>query len=235
MICSSAAICSFGWRALLKAAINSSACDMPSPRIWIGSVFFAGREKAPLALSAFFVDSHHRFHSVSVKISPTIHSWICSAVAFPSKLSSMFRTSAAGFSLAKFLTDTRSVALRARKWSDGSGVRFSAAYCTCMEWDFLLAKSITIWLSSRFHSRTRPNPQLLCRQNAPGFNLSSCSAALEVSFPDSTSFCSSVSIFAGETISPRSKIRHRLHQTNGAVAICDLLANTFGVAVRRRA
>src|SRR5438477_416804 len=89
MICSSAAICSFGWRALLKAAINSSACDMPSPRIWIGSVFFAGREKAPLALSAFFVDSHHRFHSVSVKLSPTIHSWICSAVAFPSKLSSI--------------------------------------------------------------------------------------------------------------------------------------------------
>src|SRR5438270_13177695 len=50
---------------------------------WIGSVFFAGREKAPLALSAFFVDSHQRFHSVSVKTSPTIHSWICSAVAFP--------------------------------------------------------------------------------------------------------------------------------------------------------
>src|SRR6266404_963734 len=112
MICSSATICSFGCRALLKAAISSSACDTPSPRIWIGSLFFAGIEKAPLAFSAFLVVSHHRFHSASVKTSPISHSPICCVVALPSKLSRMFRTSAAGFSLAKFLIDARSVATR---------------------------------------------------------------------------------------------------------------------------
>src|SRR6266508_4445987 len=46
-----------------------------------------------------------------------------------------------------------------------------------------------------FHSRTRPNPQLLCKQNVPGFNFSSCPAACEVSLPASTSFCSSGSIY----------------------------------------
>src|SRR5712691_7142334 len=110
----------------------------------MGSFFFAGTEKAPLALSAFFVDSHQRFHSVSVKTSPISHSAICCDVALPSKLSRIFRTRAGGFSLAKFLIDARSVALRARKCSGASGVRFSAAYWVCIGWDFLLAKSITI-------------------------------------------------------------------------------------------
>src|SRR4029450_11215509 len=160
----------------------------------MGSLFFAGTEKMPLALSAFFVDPHQRFHSVSVKTSPTNHSPICCAVALPSKLSRIFRTRAGGFSLAKFLIDTRSVALRARKCSGASGVTFSAAYCACIGCDFLPAKSITIWLSSRFHSLTRPNPQLLCRQNVPGFSSSSCCAARSVSLPASTSFSNSVSI-----------------------------------------
>src|SRR4030095_10016617 len=160
----------------------------------MGSVFFAGTEKTLLALSAFLVDSHQRFHSVSVKTSPTSHSLICCAVALPSKLSRIFRTTAGGSSLANFLIDARSVALRARKCSGASGVRFSAAYSACIGWDFLPAKSITIWLSSRFHSLTRPNPQLLCRQNVPGFSFSSCSAAWGVSLPASTSFSNSVSI-----------------------------------------
>src|SRR5438132_3581512 len=160
----------------------------------MGSFFFAGKEKIPLALSAFFVDSHQRFHSVSVKTSPTNHSPICCAVALPSKLSRIFRTRAGGFSLAKFLIDARSVALRARKWSGGSGVTFSAAYWACIGFDFLPAKSITIWLSSRFHSLTRPNPQLLCKQNVPGFSFSSCCAARGVSLPALTSFSYSVSI-----------------------------------------
>src|SRR5437899_2957487 len=160
----------------------------------MGSVFFAGTEKTPLALSAFFVDSHQRFHSVSVKTSPTNHSPICCTVALPSKLSRIFRTSAAGFSIAKFLIDARSVALRARKCSGASGVTFSAAYWACIGCDFLPAKSITIWLSSRFHSLTRPNPQLLCRQKVPGFSFSSCCAARGVSLPASTSFSNSVSI-----------------------------------------
>src|SRR6267378_395343 len=121
----------------------------------MGSVFFTGTEKTPLALSAFLVDSHQRFHSVSVKTSPTSHSLICCAVALPSKLSRILRARAAGFSP---------------------------------------AKSITIWLSSRFHSLTRPNPQLLCKQNVPGFSCSSCCAAREVSLPASTSFSNSVSI-----------------------------------------
>src|SRR6266480_3043497 len=162
----------------------------------MGSFFFAGTEKTPLALSAFFVDSHQRFHSVSVKTSPTNHSLICCAVALPSKLSRIFRTSSAGFFLARFLIDARSVALRARKWSGASGVTFSAAYWACIGWDFLPAKSITIWFSSRFHSLTRPNPQLLCRQNVPGFSFSSWPAACGVSFPASTSFSSSGSIYA---------------------------------------
>src|SRR5215475_5788799 len=160
----------------------------------IGSFFFAGTEKTPLALRAFFVDSHQRFHSASVKTSPTSHSLICCAVALPSKLSRIFRTRAEGFSLAKFLIDARSVALRARKCSGPNGVRFSAAYWACIGCDFLPAKSITIWFSSRFHSLTRPNPQLLCKQNVPGFSFSSCSAARGVSLPASTSFSNSVSI-----------------------------------------
>src|SRR6267143_2778340 len=160
----------------------------------MGSFFFAGTEKTPIALRAFFVDSHQRFHSVSVKTSPTNHSPICCAVALPSKLSRIFRTRTGGFSLAKFLIDARSVALRARKWSGGSGVTFSAAYWACIGCDFLPAKSITIWLSSRFHSLTRPNPQLLCKQNVPGFSFSSCCAARGVSLPASTSFSNSVSI-----------------------------------------
>ena len=143
-ICSIAAICSFGRRALLKAAINSSACDTPSPRSWIGSVFFAGMEKAPVALSNFFVDSHQRFHSGSVKTSPTSHSPICAAAAAPPRLSMILRTTATGSSAASFLIDDRSLALRTRKCSGASGVRFSAAYWTCMACDFLPAKSITI-------------------------------------------------------------------------------------------
>src|SRR5882762_10537607 len=158
----------------------------------MGSVFFTGTEKTPLALSAFLVDSHQRFHSVSVKTSPTSHSLICCAVALPSKLSRIFRTRAGGFSLAKFLIEARSVALRARKCSGASGVTFSAAYSACIGCDFLPAKSITIWLSSRFHSLTRPNPQLLCRQNVPGFSFSSCCAAWGVSFPSLSSFSYSV-------------------------------------------
>ena len=144
MICSSTAICSFGCRALLKDAINSSVCDRPSARRWIGSVFFAGIEKAPLALSNFFVDSHQRFHSASVKTSLTNHSPICATVACPPRLSTIFRTTATGSSLASVLIEVRLLALRARKCSRASGVRFSAAYWTCMGWDFLLAKSITI-------------------------------------------------------------------------------------------
>ena len=145
-------------------------------------------------MSAFFVDSHQRFHSVSVKTSPISHSLICCAVPLPSKLSRIFRTSAGGFSLAKLLIDVRSVALRARKCSGASGVTFSAAYSACIGCDFLPAKSITIWLSSRFQSLTRPNPQLLCRQNVPGFSFSSFCAARGVSLPASTSFSNSVSI-----------------------------------------
>src|SRR5580704_17734330 len=160
----------------------------------MGSFFFTGTEKTPLALSAFFVDSHQRFHSVSVKTSPTNHSPICCAVALPSKLSRIFRTRAGGFSLAKFLIEARSVALRARKCSGASGVTFSAAYSACIGCDLLPAKSITIWLSSRFHSLTRPNPQLLCKQNVPGFSFSSCCAAWGVSLLASTSFSNSVSI-----------------------------------------
>src|SRR6266850_4236748 len=160
----------------------------------MGSFFFAGTEKTPLAFNAFFVDSHQRFHSVSVKTSPTSHSLICCGVALPSKLSRIFRTRAGGFSLAKFLIEARSVALRARKCSGASGVTFSAAYSACIGCDFFPAKSITIWLSSRFHSLTRPNPQLLCKQNVPGFSCSSCCAAREVSLPASTSFSNSVSI-----------------------------------------
>src|SRR4030095_16715077 len=160
----------------------------------MGSFFFAGTEKTPLALSAFLVDSHQRFHSISVKTSPTSHSLICCAVALQCKLSRIFRTTAGGSSLAKFLIDARSVALRARQCSGASGARFSAAYSACIGCDFLPAKSITIWLSRRFHSLTRPNPQLLCRQNVPGFSCSSCSAARGVSLPASTSFSNSVSI-----------------------------------------
>ena len=224
MICSSAAICSFGCRALLKAAISSSACDTPSLRIWIGSVFFAGIEKAPLTLSAFFVDSHQRFHSASVKTSPTSHSLISCAVALPSRLSRILRTSAAGFSLAKFLIAARSVALRARKCSGARGVRLSAAYWTCMGCDFLLAKSITIWFSNRFHSLTRPNPQLLCKQNVPGFNFSSCSAPWEVSFPASTSFCSSASIFCRADNITWLRMRYSWHKPNETHVICDCRA-----------
>src|SRR4029077_11650160 len=160
----------------------------------MGSFFFAGTEKTPFALSALFVDSHQRFHSVSVKISPTNHSPICWAVALPSKLSRIFRTRTGGFSLAKFLIDARAVAFRARKWSGGSGVTFSAAYWACIGCDFLPAKSITFWLRRRFHSLTRPNPQLLCKQNVPGFSFSSCCAARGVILPASTSFFNSVSI-----------------------------------------
>src|SRR6266513_1381642 len=168
----------------------------------MGSVFFAGTEKTPLALSAFFVDSHQRFHSVSVKTSPTSHSLICCAVALPSRLSRIFRTSAAGSFFAKVLIAARSVALRARKCSGASGMTFSAAYWACIGCDFLPAKSITIWLSSRFHSLTRPNPQLLAKQNAPGFSFSSCCAAWGVSLPASTSFSNSASMC--ETITNRS-------------------------------
>src|SRR5207248_10435773 len=74
------------------------------------------------------------------------------------------------------------------------GVTFSAAYSACIGCDFFSAKSITIWLSSRFHSLTRPNPQLLCKQNVPGFSFSSCCAARGVSLPASTNFSNSVSI-----------------------------------------
>src|SRR4029453_17795017 len=224
MICSSAAICSFGCRALLKAAISSSACDTPSLRIWIGSVFFAGIEKPPPALSAFFVDSHQRFHSASVKTSPTSHSLICCAVALPSKLSRIFRTSAAGFSLAKFLIDARSVALRTRKCSGASGVRFSAAYWACIGCDFLPAKSITIWLSSRFHSLTRPNPQLLCKQNVPGLSFSSCSAAWGVSLPASTSFSNSVSISGAN----ESRVTYKSHgsRVQFTFAVCPAALNS---------
>ena len=144
MICSSAAICSFGCRALLKAATSSSVCDTPSRRSWIDSVFFAGIEKPPLALSNLFVDSHQRFHSASVKTSPINHSLICPTVAWPPRLSRMFRTTATGSSPASFLIDSRSLALRARKCSTASGVRLSAAYWICMGCDFLPAKSITI-------------------------------------------------------------------------------------------
>src|SRR6266480_1168506 len=79
-----------------------------------------------------FVDSHQRFHSASAKTSPISHSLISCALAFPSKLSKMFCTSATGFSLARFFTDAMSVAFRARKCSGASGVRFSAAYCACI-------------------------------------------------------------------------------------------------------
>src|SRR6266567_3315268 len=107
-------------------------------------LFFAGTEKAPLALSNFFVDSHQRFHSASVKTSPISHSLICATVASPLKLSTMLRTTATGSSVASFLIDIRSFALRTRKCSSGRGVRFSAAYWTCIGCDFLPAKSITI-------------------------------------------------------------------------------------------
>src|SRR5882762_109300 len=186
----------------------------------MGSFFFAGTEKTPLALRAFFVDSHQRFHSVSVKTSPTNHSPICCAVALPSKLSRIFRTRTDGFSLAKFLIDARSLALRARKWSGGSGVTFSAAYWACIGCDFLPAKSITIWLSSRFHSLTRPNPQLLCRQKVPGFSFSSCSAARAVSLPASTSFSNSVSIKEVK----ESRVTYKSHGSDAQFTIAARLA-----------
>ena len=73
-------------------------------------------EKAPLVFRSFFVDSHQRFHSASVKTSPTNHSLIWATVAWPPRLSIIFRTRATGSSLANFLIDARSFALRARKW-----------------------------------------------------------------------------------------------------------------------
>src|SRR5438132_403840 len=172
---------------------------MPSARIWIGSVFFAGMENAPLVFKCLRADSHHRFHSVSLKRSGTIHSLSSCAVALPSRLSKMFRTSATGSSVASFLVAARSLALRTRKCSAGITVRFSAAYCSCIGCPFLPVKSITIWLSRRFHSATRPNPQLLCRQNVPGLSISSFSAAFDGSLPASTSFSSSASMRVGQT------------------------------------
>src|SRR5438874_4016295 len=165
-----------------------------SERSWIGSFFFVGIKKCPSFLRSFLVDSHQRFHSTSVKTSPISHSAICGTVALPPALSRIFRTLAARASLASFLTASKSLALRARKCSGGMAARFSAAYCNCIGCAFLPAKSMMIWLRSRFHSETRPKPQLLCRQKVPGLSLSSCSAAFAVSFPDSTSFCSSASI-----------------------------------------
>src|SRR3982750_2310584 len=106
----------------------------------------------------------------------------------------MLRTTAAGSDFKRALITSASFTLRARKCCAGIGVKFSAAYRSCIGCFGLVLKSITIWLSNRFHSATWPNPQLLCRQNEPGRNCSSCFAAFEVSFPDSTSFSNSESI-----------------------------------------
>ena len=62
---------SFGCRVWLKNLISSSALETFSPRSWIGSLFFVGTEKYPSLFRSFFVESHQRFHSGSVKISPS--------------------------------------------------------------------------------------------------------------------------------------------------------------------
>src|SRR5439155_1117603 len=101
-------------------------------------------ENAPLAFKCLRADSHHRFHSVSLKRSGTIHSLSSCAVAFPSRLSKMFRTSATGSSLASFLVAARSLALRTRKCSAGITVSFSAAYCSCIAFNAGVFVALTV-------------------------------------------------------------------------------------------
>src|SRR5438445_12054895 len=219
MIWSRAAPCSFGRRARLKAASNSSTCETGAERSSIGALFFVGIKKCPSFLRTFLADSHQRFHSVSLKTSPISHCAICGGVALPPALSRTFRMTAAGSSLASFLITVRSLAFRARKCSGGIAARFSAAYRNCIRCAFLPTKSMMTWLRSRFHSETRPNPQLLCKQKVPGLSLSSCSAAFEVSFPDSTSFCSSASIKGRTNYDERSGWREKT-RTRAVVYDC---------------
>ena len=65
IIWSSAAACSFGWRARPKDAISSFARETFSARNSIGSLFLVGMKKCPSLFKSFFVESHQRFHSGS--------------------------------------------------------------------------------------------------------------------------------------------------------------------------
>jgi len=63
---------------------------------------------------------------------------------------------------------------RTRSWL--TGVRLSAAYASCMEWEGLCAKPTTTWPRVVSKDFTRPKPQLLCWQKAPGWRAKRVSA-----------------------------------------------------------
>src|SRR5450631_4148476 len=71
--------------------------------------------KYPSLFNSFFVESHQRFHSASLKISPSINWLICVTVAEPPRLSRTLRMTPAGSFLTSSLIAFRSLAFFARK------------------------------------------------------------------------------------------------------------------------
>ena len=130
MICSSAAICSFGCRALLKAASSSSALRYAFAANLDRLGLFCGDRKSAACLQCLLGRFPPAFpFRLSENIAYQPFTDLLRAWLYRPSFPEYFAPPQTGFSLAKFFIDARSVALRARKCSGASGVRFSAAYC----------------------------------------------------------------------------------------------------------